>query len=314
MPVLICGSLAFDTIMVFPQRFKDHILPDKTHMLNVAFLVPEMRKNFGGCAGNIAYGLNLLGSEPLPMAAVGADFDAYADRLDELGISREFVHRDEAFFTAQAYITTDLDDNQITAFHPGAMDENRHNRVPDDGRIDYGIISPDGRQAMLEHAEQFRAANIPYIFDPGQGLPMFSGEELTGMMDGAHWLTVNSYEWEMIAQKTGFSHADALERLQQGLIVTHGGDGSQMLTANGERQIPAVKPEAIADPTGCGDAYRAGLLHGLSNGWSAEQAASLGSLMGSIKIAHPAPQGYTIDRQALQQQFHQHFGHQWPGS
>ncbi|MEM7053897.1 MAG: carbohydrate kinase family protein [Pseudomonadota bacterium] len=308
MSILICGSLAYDTIMVFPQRFRDHILPDKTHMLNVAFLVPEMRRNFGGCAGNIAYGLKLLGDDPLPMAAVGADFDRYADRLDELDISQQFVHRDDDFFTAQAYITTDLDDNQITAFHPGAMDENRHNKVPDDGSIRYGIISPDGKQAMLEHAEQFRTAGIPYIFDPGQGLPMFCGDELRQMMTGADWLTVNSYEWEMIAQKTGFDHQAALDTLKQGLIVTHGGEGSRMITSDGEETIAAAKPEAIADPTGCGDAYRAGLLHGLSHGWPAADAARLGSLMGSIKIAHPAPQGYMIDRTTLADQFEQHFG------
>ena len=312
MSILICGSLAYDTIMVFPQRFRDHILPDKTHMLNVAFLVPEMRRNFGGCAGNIAYGLKLLGNDPMPMAAVGADFDRYADRLDDLEISQQFVHRDDGFFTAQAYITTDLDDNQITAFHPGAMDENRHNRVPTDGSIRYGIISPDGKQAMLEHAEQFRQANIPYIFDPGQGLPMFSGEELEQMMTGADWLTVNSYEWEMIAQKTGFNHQAALQRLNQGLIVTHGGDGSRMITAADEQNIAAVKPEAVADPTGCGDAYRAGLLHGLSHGWSAVDAARLGSLMGSIKIAHPAPQGYSLSATEIAAQFELNFGQPMP--
>jgi len=305
MSILICGSLAYDTIMVFPDRFKDHILPDKTHMLNVAFLVPEMRRNFGGCAGNIAYGLKLLGADPLPMAAVGADFDRYADRLEELGISQRFVLRDDALFTAQAFITTDLDDNQITAFHPGAMNESHRNRVPEDGSIACGIIAPDGKQAMLDHAVQFKAAGIPHIFDPGQGLPMFSGEELQSMLAGADWLTVNSYEWELVANKTGFSRDDALGTLRQGLIITHGGEGSELITRDGEARIAAVKPERIADPTGCGDAYRAGLLFGLERGWIPTDAARLGSLMGSIKIAHPAPQGYTVDD--LAERFHQAF-------
>lgn len=307
MSILICGSLAYDTIMVFPQRFRDHILPDKTHMLNVAFLVPEMRRNFGGCAGNIAYGIKQLGGNPLPMAAVGADFDPYAKRLDELGISQEYVHKDDSFFTAQAYITTDLDDNQITAFHPGAMDENQHNVVPNNGSIHYGIISPDGKQAMIEHAEQFRQAGIPYVFDPGQGLPMFNGSELERMMTGAHWLTVNSYEWELIARKTGWNHHNALDVLKEGLIVTHGGEGSRMINHEGEHHIEAFRPKEIADPTGCGDAYRAGFLHGLSNGWPATEAARLGSLMGSIKITHPAPQGYTLDKSLLASQFEEHF-------
>jgi len=305
MSILICGSLAYDTIMVFPDRFKNHILPDKTHMLNVAFLVPEMRRNFGGCAGNIAYGLKRLGADPLPMATVGADFDRYADRLDELGIGQRFVLRVEDQFTAQAYITTDLDDNQITAFHPGAMNENHRNQVPGDDSIGFGIVAPDGKQAMLDHAVQFKAAGIPHIFDPGQGLPMFSGEELQSMLAGADWLTVNSYEWELVANKTGFSRDDALGTLRQGLIITHGGEGSELITRDGEARIAAVKPERIADPTGCGDAYRAGLLFGLERGWIPTDAARLGSLMGSIKIAHPAPQGYTVDD--LAERFHQAF-------
>jgi len=305
MSILICGSLAYDTIMVFPDRFKNHILPDKTHMLNVAFLVPEMRRNFGGCAGNIAYGLKRLGADPLPMATVGADFDRYADRLDELGIGQRFVLRVEDQFTAQAYITTDLDDNQITAFHPGAMNENHRNQVPGDDSIGFGIVAPDGKQAMLDHAAQFKAAGIPHIFDPGQGLPMFSGEELQSMLAGADWLTVNSYEWELVANKTGFSRDDALGTLRQGLIITHGGEGSELITRDGEARIAAVKPERIADPTGCGDAYRAGLLFGLERGWIPTDAARLGSLMGSIKIAHPAPQGYTVDD--LAERFHQAF-------
>jgi len=303
MSILICGSLAYDNIMVFPERFKDHILPDKTHMLNVAFLVPEMRRNFGGTAGNIAYGLKKLGAEPLPMAAVGADFDRYADHLDELGIDQRHVLRDNSHFTAQAYITTDLDDNQITAFHPGAMDENQRNLVPTDGSIRWGIVSPDGKQAMLKHARQFKTAGIRHVFDPGQGLPLFSGDELKTMIAGADWLTVNSYEWEMIAKKTGWKRGDALAALRSGLIITHGGEGSELVTHDGERHIEALEPERIADPTGCGDAYRAGLLYGLDRDWDPVDAARLGSLMGAVKIAHAAPQGYEIDLAAVRRKF-----------
>ena len=313
MSILICGSLAYDNIMVFPERFKDHILPEKTHMLNVAFLVPEMRRNFGGCAGNIAYGLKQLGAEPLPMAAVGADFDRYAERLDELGISQRFVLRDNEHYTAQAYITTDIDDNQITAFHPGAMNENHRNTVPDDGSISWGIVSPDGKQAMIDHADQFKRAGIPHVFDPGQALPMFDGEELKGLVADADWLVVNSYEWEMIVKKTGWTRGQTLSGLKGGLIVTHGGQGSKMLTADGERDVPAVKPERVADPTGCGDAYRAGLLYGLDRGWDAFDAACLGSLMGSIKIAHPAPQGFEADLSTISDRFKEEFGRRMPG-
>lgn len=313
MSVLICGSLAYDTIMVFPDRFKNHILPDKTHMLNVAFLVPEMRRNFGGCAGNIAYGLKLLGADPLPMATVGQDFDAYADWMDELGIDRRHVLRLDDCYTAQAFITTDLDDNQITAFHPGAMNESHRNRVPDDGSIRLGIVAPDGKRAMLEHAEQFKRSGIPFIFDPGQGLPLFSGEELESMISGADWLTVNSYEWELIAGKTGWSRSDALRSLKSGLVITHGGDGSELITTDGVERIPAVPPERITDPTGCGDAYRAGLLYGLERGWAPTDCARLGSLMGSIKIAHPGPQGWRIATEQLAARFEAAFGQHWPG-
>ena len=312
MSILICGSIAYDNIMVFPERFKDHILPEKTHMLNVAFLVPEMRRNFGGCAGNIAYGLKKLGGNPLPMAAVGADFDRYDEHMDELGIDRKYVMRDDAHFTAQAYITTDLDDNQITAFHPGAMNENHRNTIPSGDGIGYGIVSPDGKQAMLDHAEQFKAAGIAHIIDPGQGLPMFSGDELKTMIAGADWLTVNSYEWEMIAKKTGWDRAQALADLKHGLIVTHGGEGSELVTHDGEQRIESVEPAGIADPTGCGDAYRAGLLFGLERGWDAADAARLGSLMGSNKIAHAAPQGYDLDRDDVGRRFEQAFGHPMP--
>jgi len=312
MAILICGSIAYDTIMVFPERFKDHILPDKTHMLNVSFLVPEMRRNFGGCAGNIAYSLKKLGGEPLPMAAVGADFDRYSDYLDELEVNRRFVLRDDAHFTAQAYITTDLDDNQITAFHPGAMNENHRNQVPTDGSVRYGIVSPDGKQAMMDHARQFKEASIPHVFDPGQALPMFSGDELKTMIADADWLTVNSYEWEMISRKTDWNRGEALSALKSGLIITHGGDGSELISHDDEQRISAVTPSGIADPTGCGDAFRAGLLFGLDRGWAPADAARLGSLMGSLKIAHSAPQGFEIDPANIRQRFKDAFGHAMP--
>lgn len=313
MSILICGSLAYDTIMVFPERFKDHILPDKTHMLNVAFLVPEMRRNFGGTAGNIAYGLKKLGGDPLPMAAVGADFDRYAEHLDELGISQRHVLRDDSHFTAQAYITTDLDDNQITAFHPGAMNENHRNPVPTDGSIRWGIVSPDGKQAMLDHSAQFKAAGIRHVFDPGQGLPLFSGDELKTLIADADWLTVNSYEWEMVTRKSGWNRGNVLSALKSGLIITHGGEGAELITHDGEQHIPAVQPERIADPTGCGDAFRAGLLFGLDRNWSAADAARLGALMGSIKIAHAAPQGFEIDPASVRERYRAAWGKDFPG-
>ncbi len=314
MSVLICGSLAYDTIMVFPEPFKDHILPDKTHMLNVAFLVPGLKRNFGGCAGNIAYSLKKLGGEPLPMASVGHDFDDYARYLDRLDIDTRYVRIDPEHYTAQAYITTDIDDNQITAFHPGAMNENHQNRVPDDGSIGFGIVSPDGRQAMLDHSEQFAAAGIPHIFDPGQGLPMFNGEELEGMIANADWLTVNSYEWELLKKKTGLSHEQISDRLAGGLIITHGGEGSELFTSDGRQTIPAVKPERLADPTGCGDAYRAGLLYGLERGWDPVDACRLGSLLGSIKIAHDGPQRHDFSPEQIAERFEAEFGQPMPSS
>ncbi len=312
MSILICGSMAYDTIMVFPDRFKNHILPDQTHMLNVAFLVPEMRRNFGGCAGNIAYSLKKLGGEPVPMATVGPDFEDYAQRLDKLGITREFITQLDDHFTAQAFITTDLDDNQITAFHPGAMNEGHRNKVSDASGIRLGIVSPDGKQAMLDHSKQFAAAGIPHIFDPGQGLPMFDGDELKALVEQAHWLTVNSYEWKMLSDKTGWDEQQAVSRLHGGLIITHGGEGSQLITGDGETRIEPVKPEQIQDPTGCGDAFRAGLLFGLDKGWDPVDACRLGSLLGSIKIAHPAPQGHEMDPGTIARRFEAEFGHPMP--
>ena len=312
MSVLICGSLAYDNIMVFPERFRDHILPDQTHMLNVAFLVPELHRNFGGCAGNIAYSLKKLGGEPLPMATVGADFDDYARHLDRQDIDQKHVRVCDQLWTAQAYITTDIDDNQITAFHPGAMNENHHQKISADLGVNFGIVAPDGKQAMLDHSAQFAAADIPFIFDPGQGLPMFNGSELIQMIDQANWLTVNSYEWEMLKKKTGLDHEAIAAKLDGGLIVTHGGEGSDLFHNGKKTRIPAIKPERIADPTGCGDAFRAGLLYGLERGWDPVDACRLGSLLGSIKIEHTGPQHHDFTRKAIAERFATHFGKSMP--
>lgn len=312
MSVMICGSLAFDTIMVFPQRFKDHILPDKTHMLNVAFLVPELHRNYGGCAGNIAYSLKKLGGEPLPMATVGGDFEPYARHLAEQGIRCDYVQTKADQWTAQAYITTDLDDNQITAFHPGAMNANHEQAIPTDGSVRFGSISPDGKEAMLKHSDQFAAAGIPHIFDPGQGLPMFDGDELLRMIDNAEWLTLNSYEWEMLAERTGLSREATLERLGGGLIITHGAKGSELIEPGQREWIDPAPASQIIDPTGCGDAYRAGLLFGLSQGWDAVDACCLGSLMGAIKIEHAGPQHHDFTLDDIRQRYQEAFGRAMP--
>jgi adenosine kinase len=312
MSVLICGSLAYDNIMVFPERFKDHILPDKTHMINVAFLVPELHRNFGGTAGNIAYNLRKLGGDPLPMATVGPDFDDYARHLDRLDVNQDYVRVLGDHWTAQAYITTDLDDNQITAFHPGAMNEAHCQPVPEDREIALGIVSPDGRQAMLEHSEQFRSLGIPHVFDPGQGLPLFDGDELRAMVANAEWLAVNSYEWEMLKSKTGWTRSEVAAELDGGLIITHGGDGSELWTPDGRSDIAAVPPSKIVDPTGCGDAYRAGLLYGLERGWAAADACRLGSVLGALKIAESGPQNHDFTIEQVAEQFERAFGRGWP--
>lgn len=312
MAILICGSIAYDNIMVFPERFRDHILPDKTHMLNVAFLVPELHRFFGGCAGNIAYSLKKLGGEPVPMATVGSDFDDYARHLERLDIRTDRIKRLEDFWTAQAYITTDIDDNQITAFHPGAMNEAHSQEVPSDPSIGFGIVSPDGKQAMLEHSAQMAAAGIPHVFDPGQGLPLFSGEELINMIRRADWLTVNSYEWELLKNRTGLDRDQVLSLLRAGLIITHGGQGSELITHARAETIPVVQPERIEDPTGCGDAYRAGLLFGLDHGWAAADACRLGSVLGAIKIAHPGPQQHDFTPAEVGRRFEAAFGRPIP--
>jgi adenosine kinase len=280
---LICGSVAFDTIMVFGDRFKNHILPDKIHMLNVSFLVPQMRREYGGCAGNIAYNLKLLGDVGYPMATVGRDFGLYADWMRQTGVPADYVKLIEAEHTAQAFITTDLDNNQITAFHPGAMQQSHLNAVPVRSDIAIGIVAPDGRDGMIQHANQFSEAGIPFIFDPGQGLPMFDGKDLKRFVEQATWVAVNDYEWQMIQQKTGWTESDVTQ-LAEALIVTRGPQGSVIHTKGGPIEIPCAKPNAVVDPTGCGDAYRAGLIHGLLHGLDWKATGRIASLMGAIKI------------------------------
>ena len=294
MAAIICGSLAFDTIMTFEGRFAEQILPDQLHILNISFLVPALRRDFGGCAGNIAYGLKLLGGNPLPMATVGSDGLDYIARLRAQGISTEFVREIGDTYTAQCFITTDMANNQITAFHPGAMQQAHLTKIAPRSDVRLGIISPDGRDAMLQHAEQFKAAGIPFVFDPGQGLPMFDGKELAHFVELAAWVTVNDYEGKMLSDRTGWSSAE-LSRRVQGLIVTLGAEGSEVWVDGEKTLVPPVKASAVVDPTGCGDAYRGALLYGLEQGWSLARCAALGNRIGALKIAQRGPQNYTLD-------------------
>jgi adenosine kinase len=294
MAAVICGSLAFDTIMRFEGRFAEQILPDQLHILNVSFLVPALRRDFGGCAGNIAYSLKLLGGTPLPMAALGTDGAEYLQRLRALGIATEFVRTVEGAYTAQAMIMTDSDNNQITAFHPGAMMQAHRTRIEARGDIKLGIISPDGRDAMLQHAAQFQAADIPFVFDPGQGLPMFDGRELATFIEQSTWVTVNDYEGKMLSERTGWSSAE-ISRRTQGLVVTLGGEGCEVWIAGEKTVVPPVKASEVVDPTGCGDAWRGALLFGLEQGWSLAQCAALGNQVGARKIASRGPQNYTLE-------------------
>ncbi|OOG50711.1 carbohydrate kinase family protein [Polaromonas sp. C04] len=294
MAAIICGSLAFDTIMTFEGRFAEQILPDQLHILNVSFLVPALRRDFGGCAGNIAYGLKLLGGNPLPMATVGSDGLDYIARLRAQGISTEFVREVSDTYTAQCFITTDLANNQITAFHPGAMQQAHLTKIAPRSDVRLGIISPDGRDAMLQHAEQFKAAGIPFVFDPGQGLPMFDGKELAHFVELATWVAVNDYEGKMLSDRTGWSSAE-LSRRVQGLIVTLGAEGSEVWVDGEKTGVPPAKASAVVDPTGCGDAYRGALLYGLEQGWSLARCAALGNRIGALKIAQRGPQNYTLD-------------------
>ena len=294
--------------MVFPDRFKNHILPEKVHILNVSFMVPEMRREFGGCAGNIAYNLNLLGGAALPMGTVGKDFDSYAYWLDKNRINRRHVKVIDEAYTAQAFITTDLDDNQITAFHPGAMSFAHHNHIVDAKGVILGMVSPDGRDGMLQHAAQFVEAGIPFIFDPGQGMPMFNGDELLAFIDKATWITVNDYEWQLLQERTGLAPHQVAERVKA-LIITRGGNGSVIYTSAKRYDIHAVITATVEDPTGCGDAYRAGLLFGLMRDMDWETTGRIASLMGAIKIAHPGTQNHTFGPQEFEDRFKESFGY-----
>ena len=294
MASLICGSLAFDTIMDFEGRFAEQILPDQLHILNVSFLVPSLRRDFGGCAGNIAYSLKVLGGTPMPMATLGTDAADYLQRLNTLGISTEYVRQVEGSYTAQAMIMTDRDNNQITAFHPGAMMQAHTTKIEKRADIKLAIISPDGRDAMIQHAEQLKTVDIPFVFDPGQGLPMFDGADLMRFIDQATWVTVNDYEGKMLSDRTGLSHADISRRVQ-GLIVTLGAEGCEVWMDGEKTLVPPVKATAVVDPTGCGDAWRGALLFGLEQGWSLAKCAALGNQVGALKIAQRGPQNYTVD-------------------
>jgi adenosine kinase len=306
MSALICGSFAFDTIMVYSGQFRNEILPDQVHMLNVSFLVPEMRREFGGCAGNIAYTLALLGGDGQPMGTVGSDFDVYAQWMDDHGISRDYVKRIDTAYTAQAYITTDLDDNQITAFHPGAMNHAHEQAVPADAGITLGLVSPDGKEGMVSHARQFAEAGIDFIFDPGQGLPMFNGDELETLIDQAAYLAVNEYEAQLVRDRTGLSEAELAHRLKA-LIVTHGANGSEIHADGAIHRIPTGCPAALADPTGCGDAYRAGLIYGLQQGYDWETTGRIASLLGTIKIERPGTQNHSFTLDEFKTRFAKEF-------
>ena len=310
MTALVCGSFAYDSIMLFPDYFKNHILPDKVHMLNVCFVVPKMRREYGGCAGNIGYNLKLLGSDPVVMGTAGQDFDAYATWLDSVGIDRTHIRVLDDDFTAQAMITTDLDDNQVTAFHVGAMAHAHLNKVSDAKDISIGIVAPDGKDGMLQHAEQFAEAGIPFIFDPGQNVPIIDRDELVKTFEHATWLTFNDYEWQLIEDKTELI-TDSVLDLVKALIVTRGAEGSLIYTKEKCHEIPAAKADEVLDPTGCGDAYRAGLLYGLMNDMDWETTGRIASLIGAIKIAKNGTQNHTFQSQEFADRFKQAFGYSY---
>jgi adenosine kinase len=314
MASLICGSIAYDTIMSFEGRFAEQILPEQIHILNVAFLVPHMRREFGGCAGNIAYNLKLLQGDPIIMATVGGDAGPYFDQLSKFDITADFIREIPTAFTAQAMITTDRDNNQITAFHPGAMSESHLNNVTtavlslksSPAAIGLGIVAPDGRDGMIIHAQQFVDAQVPFIFDPGQGLPMFDAKDLTQFIEQASYIAVNDYEGEMLAQKIGMPLAEIAKHVKA-LIVTKGIQGSEIYADGQVIHIPVVPVEKPVDPTGCGDAFRAGLLYGIENQLDLETAGRLGSLMGAIKIAFEGPQNHTPSFTMIQELYRKAF-------
>jgi adenosine kinase len=304
---LICGSVAYDAIMRFEGRFRDHILPEQIHILNVSFLVPQLRREFGGCAGNIAYNMRLLGDIGVPMATVGRDFGPYRDWLERAGVPLEHLRVLEEELTAQAFITTDLDDNQITAFHPGAMQHAQRNSVDAAHGVTLGVVAPDGRDGMLEHAAQFAAAGIPFLFDPGQGLPMFDGEALRAFIEQARWVALNDYEWQVVQQKTGWGARQICERVAA-LIVTRGAQGSVIHTREGRIEIPCAKAHAVVDPTGCGDAYRAGLLHGLLYGLDWATTGRVAAVMGAIKVEVLGTQNHRATRAEIAGRLAENFG------
>lgn len=304
---LICGSIAYDTIMVFHDRFKHHILPDKIHILNVSFLVPELRREFGGCAGNIAYNMKLLGDLGYPMGTVGRDFDDYAVWLRRVGVPLDFIKVVPDAHTAQAFITTDLDDNQITAFHAGAMGFSRQHPVPRNNGIRIGVVAPDAPDAMLAHAEQFAEAGIQFLFDPGQNMPLFNAEDLHRFIAKASWVAVNDYEWQLLSQRTGYTEKTILEHVEA-LIVTQAASGSTIHARNDTFHIPCAKASQVQDPTGCGDAYRAGLLHGLLHGLDWETTGRVASLLGAIKIEHKGTQNHTFERDEFADRYRENFG------
>ena len=310
MTALICGSLAYDTVMVFPGRFKDHILPDRIHMLNVSFLAPKLTRYFGGCAGNIAYNLKLLGGEGLACGAVGHDFGPYARWMADNGLSGEFVNVLEDEYTAQAYITTDLDDNQITAFHPGAMNRSQSVAVPRDAGVSIGILAPDGRDGMITHAAQFADAGIPFIFDPGQAMPLFSQADFSAFLEQAAWITVNDYEGQLLQERLGLSPAEIAARVRA-YIVTRGAEGSVIHAQGKTFEVPVVRAERVVDPTGCGDAYRAGLLYGLMNDIDWPTTGRIASLLGAIKIAHSGTQHHRFTLGEFGDRFNAAFGYRF---
>lgn len=307
MSTLITGSFAYDTIMVFQDQFKNHILPDQVHILNVCFFVPEMRKEFGGCSGNIAYNLNLLGGDPLPMGTVGEDFKPYRKWLKKRGINIRHITEIENTYTAQAFMTTDTDNNQIIAFHPGAMNYAHRNKISDANDISLGIVAPDGRDAMIQHSEQFEQAKIPFVFDPGQGLPMFDGKELMQFVEQATYLCVNDYESQMLKEKTNQSLPDIAKEVEA-LIVTRGGEGSEIYCDGDTLHIPSIKVNKVSDPTGCGDAFRSGLLYGVAKNLDWQTTGRLASLMGGIKIESHGTQNHRPNKEDLMQRFDENFG------
>jgi adenosine kinase len=311
MRTLVCGSLAYDTIMVFPDRFARHILPEQVHVLSVSFQIGEMRREWGGCAGNIAYNLQGIGGEPVVMATIGDDGEYYRERLEGLGVAVDAVRSVPGAYTAQAFIITDLDDNQITAFHPGAMNFSHENRVTDVADITLGIVAPDGKEGMSSHVEQFAEAGIPFLFDPGQAMPLFSGPELLGMIEKAHVVAVNDYEGRLLEERTGLP-LPVIAQNVKALIVTQGADGS-VIHANGTTcMVPAATPTAVVDPTGCGDAYRAGILFGIGQGWDWEKTGRLASVLGALKIASRGGQNHVVDRETVAALYSKAFGsHPW---